>query len=141
MKATKLCILAVIAALTAFLCASCTHNNGDIGKVFGLWKLTSIEAVDTEKPQYEGTMFWAFQSSTVMVTLVTESHNETVSYGNFRIADETLFLDFADENRPVLIPGTGRQSQWQLLRLDRKRMTLRLEADNEGYTVWNFRKW
>ena len=40
-------ITALTALLLSVLSASCTHNNGDIGKIFGTWKLTYIEATDT----------------------------------------------------------------------------------------------
>ena len=104
-------ITALTALLLSVLSASCTHNNGDIGKIFGKWKLTYIEATDTEKPETVGTMFWSFQSSTVFVQINDGSHDEIGSYGNFRLADETLFLDFADTDYPNLIPGTERQSE------------------------------
>lgn len=134
-------ITALTALLLSVLSASYTHNNGDIGKIFGKWKLTYIEATDTEKPETGGTMFWSFQSSTVFVQINDGSHDEIGSYGNFRLADETLFLDFADTDYPNLIPGTERQSEWQLLELTGKKMTLRLQGHDKGYTVWHFTKW
>ena len=84
-------ITALTALLLSVLSASRTHNNGDIGKIFGKWKLTYIEATDTEKPETGGTHVRSFQSSTVFVQINDGSHDEIGSYGNFRLADETLF--------------------------------------------------
>ncbi len=143
-KGLRLTALLLMAAMALAL-AGCTHNNGDIGPIFGQWQLRSITP-DTDGAQppalpEDAEMYWAFQSSTVRVDLCLPRHEVRSSYGNYRLTDETLFLDFPDESYPQLIPGAGRQSQWQLLRLSGSELTLRLtDADGQA-SVWTFRKW
>lgn len=133
-------LLAGIAAL--LLMAGCTSNNGDIGAIFGQWKLTHIETDGMANPMPEPAMTWAFQSSTVRVLqMAGDEHTWSESYGNFRLDDNTLFLDFADERYPMLIPGVSRQSEWQVLRLDSKRLTVRYQYPDQSEMLWYFTKW
>lgn len=137
-------ILSILfAAIPVIFSSGCTHNNGDIGKIFGQWQLQDVESVSEEaKPILpEGKMYWAFQSTTIRVSLIDDRHAIRESYGNFRLADQTLFLDFADTRYPQLIPGVGRQSRWQVEKFTSKELVLLLCADDGSESEWRFHKW
>ena len=51
---------------------SCTTNNGNIGEWMGRWKLTEIECNGSVVNDYEGNMFFAFQSTVFEVRKVGE---------------------------------------------------------------------
>lgn len=129
-------------AVMLLLTAGCTSNNGDIGEIFGQWKLERIDTQGMATDPTPGlTMTWAFQNTTVRVLQMTDAHQSRESYGNFRIADETLFLDFADEDYPMLIPDIPRQSEWQILHLDKSKLTVRYQYPDESSMIWYFKKW
>lgn len=46
---------------------SCTHNNGDIGPLFGTWKLTSININGVPDKNYKENSFMAFQNDAIGV--------------------------------------------------------------------------
>ncbi len=104
-RISKLYIICLGAVL--MLAASCTHNDGNIGKQFGLWKLTELKGVDnngheTTYPDDSRDVSWAFQNTTVEMMRVDRYHNETRTYGNYRLEDNTLFLNFPDADMAPL---------------------------------------
>lgn len=141
-----LCHLLPIAFICWLLTTSCTHNNGNIGPLFGKWKLESVEGgTDQNRPLAGHTMFWSFQAAVINITSVNETgHWSDDRYGMFREDDNTLFLTFPDttlnEGEPPL--GLPRECEMQILRIDGKRLTLCWHAtpDDAG-VVYNFRKW
>ena len=57
------------------LTAGCTSNNGNIGEIFGQWKLERIDTQGmTTDPTPGLTMTWAFQNTTVRVLQMTDAH-------------------------------------------------------------------
>ena len=149
MSTNKLHIFLILTALmTMLLTGGCTYNNGDIGPLFGNWKLHSIE---TDDPQYameqmvpEGMgLFIAFQSSTVKMYLVNPEGSADNRYGNYRLEDNTLFLDFPDTDlahgHPLL--GLPDVCELQLLRLDGNRLVLRREPTPQTEVIYTFHKW
>lgn len=76
--------------------SSCTHNNGDIGDYFGMWKLETI-TIDGEKDsEYEGNVFWRFQNEVIGMTRVNEEmHASSGSYGTWKeLEGDVLQLNF-----------------------------------------------
>lgn len=149
MSTKKLHIFLILTALmTMLLTGGCTHNNGDIGPLFGNWKLRSIE---TDDPQYsmeqlvpEGMgLFIAFQSSTVKMYLVHPEGSADNRYGNYRLEDNTLFFDFPDTGLPHGHPLLGLPDvcELQLLRLDGRRLVLRREPTPQTEVIYTFHKW
>ena len=132
----------IMAAISLLILTGCTTNNGDIGDILGQWQLTGISSGDGHATADTDTrMYWSFQSTTIKVLTVSERHQTSETYGNFRISDETLFLDFPDERFPMLIPETGRQSEWQIISLSSKSMTLGKPLAGGETQIWHFRKW
>ena len=105
--ATRIIALLIIAlSLNA-----CTHNNGDIGDLFGTWKLESIAINGEIDENYakSSNVIWKFQASVIsMIRANDTTHDRLESWGTWNYAnDETqLVLNFThtdnDNNRPGL---------------------------------------
>ena len=139
----KTLIIALSATLFIAITASCTHNNGNIGYLFGKWKITSIVRGNTPVALPEGVdYYWNFQNTTVCMQTIGEYHQEQRDYGNFRHLDNTLYLDFSDERfappAALLLP---RQSELQVLVLKRGDMTLTYYPTPDDPVTYTFVKW
>lgn len=133
------------ATILLVLLAACTHNNGDIGRIGGNWQLTSI---DTDVPEFEnlldddGTYYWSFQNTTIEMYYVDKHHGVDRHFGNFRLTDNTLFLDYPDEGwtgAPLL--RLPRHCELQVLKLTSYSMILMYQPELDKQVVFNFRKW
>lgn len=114
---TKTAIIIILSVIVATTLCGCTHNNGNIGSLFGKWKLTSIEVENMQTPEIDGTIFWSFQNSTIEMQLLGDHQEETRAYGNWRSSGQTLFLDFSDSDMPPL-PSLGLPAQCELQIID-----------------------
>ena len=88
---------------------SCTHNNGDIGPLFGQWKITDIATTDaaTGTVTHNATSgaFLSFQNDVVTLTQVYDGqHQLALSYGKWEINGNSLTLYF-DISDGVSLPG------------------------------------
>ncbi len=135
----------MLAALLSplLLLVSCTHNNGDIGPVFGLWQLTQVEGGDISyTPSEQYTIYWCFQSTTIQMFSIDDRHHNDQRFGNFSMSDGKLYIDYPDtEGYGAPLLGLPRQCSLDVLQLDGKRMTLRYAPDDNGETIYYFRKW
>lgn len=97
---THLGFLAVFILLSI---SSCTRNNGDIGPLYGQWKLISIDTQGLELPEYHGDVFWSFQDSAFQLLMRTEAHEFDRYYGNWSLIDDgsRLVLTFPDPRWPA----------------------------------------
>lgn len=96
MKALTTRIIMAMALLSAAI--SCTTNNGNIGEWMGRWKLTEIECNGSVVSDYEGNMFFAFQSTVFEVRKVGDYYEHDEKYGTW--VDDgkgTLVISFPDE--------------------------------------------
>lgn len=134
--------ITLLAAFALILLSGCTHNNGDIGKIFGTWKMHRAECHGVSDPADGTDMFWSFQSGIVRIDMQRSGHDDSHStHGNFRIDDNTLFLDFPDTDRPMPLEGIPDSSEWQILRLTKRELTV-MYTFTEGKTVtYYFKKW
>ncbi|MDE6269471.1 MAG: lipocalin-like domain-containing protein [Muribaculaceae bacterium] len=105
MKTTVRILILLLASVVA---AACTHNNGDIGPLFGTWALDrmTVDGTDATLPDDADT-FIQFQSKVVMVKLIGERAT-LLEYrvGSWQREGDVLKLDFNhyDDERE---PGTG----------------------------------
>ena len=88
---------------------SCTHNNGDIGPLFGQWKITDISTTDavTGTVTHNATSgaFLSFQNDVVTLTQVYDGqHQSALSYGQWELNGNSLTLYF-DISDGVSLPG------------------------------------
>ncbi len=153
-------LLAYIIFLVAL--SGCTHNNGDIGDLFGTWRLDRIvtTADDGSVASEEVTdVFWAFQNRIIMMERVLPYHETTKRYGTWSrqaegAADDVLLLSFghSDDNRE---PGTSiyrvlsgiylpdaEHITLRVRRLDGSQMTLEYQDPEAGLLrTYYFTKW
>lgn len=134
-------ILPLLGLLLTLL-PGCTHNNGDIGPLFGRWKVESIESSDMELPPYGGNMFWSFQNTTVCMQTMGANHEEERVYGNWSLTDGTLLLSFPYDNyAPPAATLLPRESRLQVLHLDRRHATLYYQPSASTGITYTLRKW
>ncbi|MCM1319279.1 MAG: lipocalin-like domain-containing protein [Muribaculaceae bacterium] len=123
----------------ALLLCSCTRNDGDIGSLFGQWKLESMTTDSKEKTDYKGNIFWSFQNTTVEMKEVIEPGEVYQTFGNFKVMDNTMFLSFPDADfppRPVL--GLPRDCEMQIIKISGGELIL---SYGDPATIFTFRKW
>ena len=82
----------ILILFAVLLATGCTHNNGDIGHLFGTWKVT--EATINDRPyDFDGnTLFFAFQNNVVGVHATRADHPyvDNWHYGKFYYIEETI---------------------------------------------------
>lgn len=137
--------------------ASCTHNSGDIGDLFGTWKLEKI-TIDGEADQsYDGNILWKFQSSIIEMQQVDDTLHETFnSHGSWsRPSGGVLALDFTHTDNANPEPGSAGYSplpathlpsackiDMDLLQLDGSIMKLRyIDLSTTAVYEYYFKKW
>lgn len=99
----------IILAVTVLMTLSgCTHNDGDIGYWFGLWHLDSIEVDGAPAADYDGDIYFLFQSKVFCVRSVDEFNHEYVeSYARWQESDDhqSITLSFVDNRfSPTIFP-------------------------------------
>ena len=77
----------IFVILLTSLLAACTHNDGDIGPLFGSWQLESIEVDGTVDSSYTGNVFWGFQSSVIRMAVVNEHHEHVDYWGTWKLSE------------------------------------------------------
>ena len=89
----------ILYILLIFIAAGCTHNNGDIGDWFGMWKL---ESVKTGNDVVEvGDRFMSFQNQVVGLLSLDNETSVTTSYGLFEEKNDSLFFTLRQGNTSV----------------------------------------
>lgn len=138
MKTLRLLILPML--ILAGLLQGCTHNNGDIGPLFGNWKLT--EASGLPQGAAPKGIFWAFQSSVVQLLRNDGYAESTIVYGNWHLDEENLILDFPDEDyAPLPELALPRQCSLQVEYMSRSRLKLTYTNADGGTQTYVFIKW
>jgi len=135
----------MVLLLLPVLATECTHNNGDIGHLFGQWKLDEVLINGEPLPDYEGNVYWSFQNSTICLNIVNERESSLRCYGNWREADNTLFVDFPDNSnqdyhalQAILM---SRNTELKIIESSGGRMVLQNSPDANTVITYKFRKW
>ena len=127
-----------VIAILLMTCA-CTRNDGNIGYLFGQWKLVSMTTDGVDIPNYKGNVYWSFQNTTIEMKVVIETGEVYQTFGNFKEMDNTLFLNFPDEDFPPRpITGLPRECELQVIKLTGGEMIL---SYGDPATIYTFRKW
>lgn len=141
MKGLKIYLIVILASLLS----ACTRNDGDIGELFGMWRVVAIEVNDVELNDYSGTLYFEFQSGVYCQKLVNESlHTCDDQYASwcYQSKDEVV-VDFSD-NRYAPISITGMQSGKNLLVIEScsgSDMIMCYKAPNEKKYTYMLKKW
>jgi hypothetical protein len=85
------------------LLSGCTRNNGDIGNLFGTWRLETMTKNGEEVDLYSNltkVYTWAFQSHIVRIQDIRDNMDYVNYYGSWCKEKDVLILDFTyeDEN-------------------------------------------
>ena len=138
MKNFKLYMLCLLVALMA----SCTRNDGDIGELYGMWRVTAIVKDGEVVKDYSGTLYFEFQSSVHIQKYVYEDrHERDDRAAMWRYQGEDVILEFVDFD-PVEI--TGMQKGLSLVKVEEctgSNMVMSYESpENEQYR-YLLKKW
>lgn len=79
---------------TFFLLSACTHNDGDIGKLFGKWQLEEVRS--EKESQAYCTIFYNFQNSIVWLQYLESEHVVKNAHGYFQHRQNDLHLQMTD---------------------------------------------
>ena len=154
MKLATRFIALLIIALTF---NACTHNNGDIGDLFGTWKLQSITINGETDAEYHNNVLWKFQASIIsMVRADDNTHDKFESWGTWSYAndDSQIVMNFTHTDNDNVKPGSAKYSPLpethlpggtsftlDIKKLNGSEMTL-CYTSNEGIKyVYQFKKW
>lgn len=134
-------IIALLGILM-LLATGCTHNNGDIGPLFGQWKVTTMEGNGTQLPEYAGNMFWSFQSQTIEIKTVGDNHTTRSGFGNWSREGDELLLDFPDTDRqPPAESHLPPQCRLHIIMLDRGKAIIEYRLPEGGSITYTLKKW
>lgn len=141
--------LLLISLLT--ILPGCTTNNGDIGPLFGQWKLTEILIDGEPEPGYNGDIFWQFQSHVISMRRIDPDHTQHFCFGSWQMPDnKTLQLDFShtdDENtdwrykpfEDTMLPTAV--SNLDIVTLNSSRITATYLTDSGQTITYRLIKW
>lgn len=140
MKTLKILFFILILALSQ----SCTKNDGDIGFLWGMWRVTSIEVNGVEKEGYSGTLYFSFQASVYTQKFVYESsHSSDETYASWKQDGDDLLINFSEDVYAPL-PITGMQRGLNLVRIEYSQgddMTWSYESPEGVKYTYYMKKW
>lgn len=99
-----------------FICmllSGCTRNDGNIGWLFGEWRLDKMTADDVVLDLYGGEgddapllYTWAFQSDIIRINTILSRHRRKEVFGSWKESGDILELNFSygDDNGKFLPP-------------------------------------
>lgn len=102
----------LVIALVCLAFSACTRNNGDIGWLFGEWRLDRMTADGEDVKLYtdgeDGPKLytWSFQSHLIRINTMFTHHRRDESMGSWEEKDDMLELNFSykDDLGPFLPP-------------------------------------
>lgn len=71
----------------------CMHNDGDIGNLFGTWKISSVSVDGQEDQAYAGDVFVQFQTEVVRLVQVRHNYDCVEYFGRWTREGNHLLLD------------------------------------------------
>lgn len=151
----KKCLIIMILALASVL-GGCTHAGGDIGPLFGTWRLEELTA-DGAKVELYGQgdgapelYVWAFQGELVSIRSIFEHQDVETFYGSWSRTDEALTLNFTysdDEDFDAFTPPAAMHLEadgittLKIINLTDKRLRLSYVNSQSGTTYeYNLKK-
>ncbi len=107
MKTRSILTLAIV-LLISLLSASCTQNNGHIGKLFGSWSLTEMTCDGEQLTLPSGSTggIMSFQGAVVRFNLLFGPETHDVSVATWSQLDETITFNF-NHSADGIPTGTG----------------------------------
>ncbi len=144
----------LLVALIIVATLSCTRNNGDIGDYFVTWKLEKMTINGSVDAQYEGNVFWAFQSQVICMKRVDNAvHTYTDGWGEWEEKGKVLEFNFFGTDNDNPNPGSPKYSPLpethlpkgvsllDVLSLSGSKMELRYISDDSCEIRYYLKKW
>ena len=100
--------LTVWALILGCVVCGCTRNNGDIGSKFGLWKLAAMTVDGAPNPDYEGNIFWGFQSGSL--TFTTAEYTNGIP-ANLNTPGHLVFAGWSEADGYIIVDTDFRDDQ------------------------------
>lgn len=148
-------LILIIALCISF--NACTHNNGDIGNLFGTWKLQSITINGEIDSTYQNNVLWKFQATVMsMIRANDVTHERQEGWGSWEYAnDETqLVVNFThtDDYNPKTgsskyspLPETyipkASISTLDIIELNNSKLTLKYISEDGKEYIYKFKRW
>lgn len=130
-------------ATIVFLASACTHNDGDIGNLFGTWRVDSftIDGVAQENDQISNTTF-SFQNNIVAITLVKDAYlTYNTRYGTWSESDGYFTLNFTNTSDLHTSPvgnGVYGAPEWLDMVSDEPMVMQKYDTAKNAFTlVWH----
>lgn len=103
MKALKILFVVILVAITQ----GCTRNDGNIGPIWGMWRVTNLEINGEPKDDYNGTLYFSFQASVFMQKVVNEeNHTGNNTYAMWMYQGDDLLINFTEDRyKPHAVSG------------------------------------
>lgn len=87
----------IMMAVAIISMTSCTHNNGDIGPWFGLWHIEEVQKDGAVVNEYQGTNFFAFQTSVFQLRYTDDLQTEEQTTGTWVDLGSEINITFPDQ--------------------------------------------
>lgn len=88
-------IVSMMVLMVAVLApTSCTKNNGNIGNLFGMWQIQSIEVNGQDATPTTETLYLAFQSNSLLLRGANDTHQTNEVFGVFVHEGDKIQLNF-----------------------------------------------
>lgn len=80
--------------------AGCTRNNGDIGDLFGTWRMTDMTVDGSPATGLQGAYFWSFQNDIINFKRIDDpvAHRTESRWGKFTDSDGYLYLNLRNHS-------------------------------------------
>lgn len=134
----------IFVAVIAVLLSGCTRNNGDIGELFGQWKVTSITADGKDVYDCNGVMYFKFQSSVYCQKIVNEvTHWDDCVYAKWKYEGNGILIDFTGTGyKPFSCSGMGEgQNYIEIESQSDDSMTMSYISLEEVKYIYTLKKW
>ena len=136
-------IIAVLCALIVTILPSCTQNNGNMGDWFGHWKLRSVAVDGKESDEYEGDIFFSFQSSVFCQIKAEADHGGDHKFANFEDNGEYITITFSTDRYQPFAETMMKMGENVLHvdHLDGKDLRLSMNLDDGRKVTYELEKW
>lgn len=95
--AMRLVRILILVLMVGLIPVGCTRNDGDIGDLFGTWRLIEMTADGVAQDLYSDDVkayTWAFQSGIIRIQEIGDRMDYSDYMGTWTRDDDTLILDF-----------------------------------------------